>query len=849
MDLICRAMEKKLHISGNEKLDGQTWRMFEESAADKKVFLFGTGACADFFFEHHKDVRLEGIIDNDVHKQGFRAEDFLWEAGGTEYGGMKITSMDLLRQYAPDEILVLVTSINYYGQIISQLEAAGIRNAFVLLMLEANKRIGADNTETGEHAGRAEDFVTACCREPITWNKIVFYSFGTYSDHGKYITEALLNVRKDLDIVWFVNDMAVEVPKNVRKVYLGNSKRFVYEMETARIWLYNMPVPQHIVKRSGQIYIQTKHWASITLKKFYLDIKTTADTTENTAYWRQDSKKIDYIITGSDFDTQSSRRGFDFHKEVLQIGSPRSDAMFQEKDKKQKVYARCGLSLEKHMLLYAPTYRYDRNRSAQEKPVQEIREIGLDYEGVKGALEKRFGGEWYIALRLHPGHEKEAEKLRLPEYVVNLSGYEDGEEAAAACDIMISDYSSIMFEPAFVRKPVFLFATDKKEYIDREYDLLIDYDTLPFPIAESNRELIQNIACFVQADYEKALDAFMERYGVREDGHASERAAGLISAFIDKRAEEAGTMETIVLNKRIDVISEDADVREVEDKIERGGGILYVVDKNGVYLGCMTRREMLAGIRQNRLSVNKASYKLLQGKDEEERAKEIFDAHSAVYNLPVVDENGLLLYEYIREIDNERFDSARYWEERYKSGGSSGSGSYHKLARFKAEVLNDFICRNDINSVIEWGFGDGNQVNLLEVPLYTGYDVSETAWRICRERFSGDAKKEFRHYNGSRMTDFEEAYDMAISLDVLYHLVEDNKFEDYLYNLFGSSNKYVCIYSSDYEERQKAEHVKRRKFTEYIKKHYPEWELVLFVKNPYLYTDSDSNFYFYRKNL
>jgi CDP-glycerol glycerophosphotransferase (TagB/SpsB family) len=93
-----------------------------------------------------------------------------------------------------------------------------------------------------------------------------------------------------------------------------------------------------------------------------------------------------------------------------------------------------------------------------------------------------------------------------------------------------------MFEPAFVKKPVFLFATDRKEYIDKEYDLLIDYDTLPFPIAESNEELARNIENFNQAEYEKKLDAFMEKYGVHEDGHASERAAEFISGLIDKGA-------------------------------------------------------------------------------------------------------------------------------------------------------------------------------------------------------------------------------------------------------------------------------------------------------------------------
>lgn len=532
MDVIQRAMEKNLHISENENLNLQTWQTFTENAADKKVFLFGTGAGAEFFFKNYNTVKLDGIIDNDIKKQGFQADDFVGEAWGAEYGRLEISSMDLLKRYHPDKILILITSTNYYEQIIEELEGIGIENYFVLLMMEANKRIESGYMETDDAIYSPAEYAELCCQKEIEWNKLLFYSFGTYSDHGKYITKALLGIRKDLDIVWAVNDMTLEVPQGVRKVYLGNWKRYICEMETAKIWIYNMPVPQYMVKRHGQIYIQTKHWASVTLKKFYLDTKARADTQDNVVYWRQDSSKMDYIITGSNFDTESSRRGFDFHKEVIQVGSPRSDAMFHGEEMKRKVYSYYGLDLEKRMLLYAPTYRYDKNSPVGAKPKQVIREIDLDYGRVKTALERYFGGAWYIALRLHPGHEKEIEKLGLPEYVIDVSRYGDGEEVTSACDILISDYSSIMFEPAFVKKPVFLFATDKKEYIDKEYDLLIAYDTLPFPIAESNDELIKNIECFVQADYEKAVDCFMDQYGVHEDGHASERAAKYISELM-----------------------------------------------------------------------------------------------------------------------------------------------------------------------------------------------------------------------------------------------------------------------------------------------------------------------------
>ncbi|MNC57198.1 putative CDP-glycerol:glycerophosphate glycerophosphotransferase [compost metagenome] len=123
--------------------------------------------------------------------------------------------------------------------------------------------------------------------------------------------------------------------------------------------------------------------------------------------------------------------------------------------------------------------------------------------------------------------------MKRPDYVIDASGYPDSQELVAAADVMITDYSSIMFEPAFVRKPVFLYAPDRKEYINGERKLLIDYDTLPFSIAESNEDLANNIENFNQEEYVRQVDEFMEKYGVHEDGHASERAAKFISDLVD----------------------------------------------------------------------------------------------------------------------------------------------------------------------------------------------------------------------------------------------------------------------------------------------------------------------------
>lgn len=527
MDIIQRAIEKKQHISNREELNTQTWQEFWKAAYNKKIFLFGISAGADYFFEHYPDVKLEGIIDNDIQKQGFCADDFLNGAVENQYGHLKISSTEILRQYRNDEIIILVTSSNYYEQIIEELEKIEIQNYYVLLIMEANER--RKSGYIVEKTLSYEDYARACCKEEIQFNKIVFYAFGHYADHGKYITEALLKMRKDTDIVWLVKDMTIEVPEGVRKIYSANWKRHIYEMETAHIWVYNMVVPRYMIKRPGQIYIQTKHWASITLKKFYLDSATIQDEVESVDKWKYNSEIMDYIITGSDFDTQSSRRGFSFQREVWQIGSPRSDALFQQEACKKKVYGFYSLSLEANTLIYAPTYRFNQSSSSYQ---HESRGIDLDFRAVKEALEKRFGGEWYIILRLHPSVAKEGARIAKEDFVVDASNYEDSQELVSACDIMISDYSSIMFDPSFVKKPVFLFATDKESYIDREYDLLIEYDTLPFPLAESNEELVQKIEQFDQGEYEKNLTAFLDQYGVREDGHASERAAKLITGLI-----------------------------------------------------------------------------------------------------------------------------------------------------------------------------------------------------------------------------------------------------------------------------------------------------------------------------
>ena len=193
--------------------------------------------------------------------------------------------------------------------------------------------------------------------------------------------------------------------------------------------------------------------------------------------------------------------------------------------------------------------------------------------------------------------------------------------------------------------------------------------------------------------------------------------------------------------------------------------------------------------------------------------------------------------------------STEYWERRYAMGGTSGDGSYGDLAEFKAKVINDFVINKGVRSVIELGCGDGNQLSLLEISRYIGLDVSETAIGICENKFGGDETKTFRHYSPSDY-EGESLGELVLSLDIIFHLVEDEIFNTYMTHLFQMASDWVIIYSSDSEEPfgDGTVHCRNRKFTTWIEENVNGWELLEKIDN--IYPDqSVADFYIYKKRV
>lgn len=180
--------------------------------------------------------------------------------------------------------------------------------------------------------------------------------------------------------------------------------------------------------------------------------------------------------------------------------------------------------------------------------------------------------------------------------------------------------------------------------------------------------------------------------------------------------------------------------------------------------------------------------------------------------------------------------SVDYWERRYQRGGTSGAGSYNRLAEFKAEFLNLFVEEHHIRSIVEFGCGDGAQLSLARYPDYLGIDVSPTAITMCKKRFANDPSKRFKLADSTPVIG-----DLALSLDVIYHLVEDAVFEAYMHALFAAAGRYVIVYSSNLLEDVPDPHVKHRKFTDWIAANCPQWLLAQYTQNPYPYTPTDPN--------
>lgn len=355
-------------------------------------------------------------------------------------------------------------------------------------------------------------------------NKIVFSNFNGkgYGDSPKYIAEALIKKKDNCDMIWILekNVSSENIPSNIR-IVKKYSLRYFYELTTAKFWVANNRFPTFIRKRKQQIYIQTWH-GGLALKKIEYD----ASDKLSKYYSRvieNDNLKIDYLLSNSIFCTNMYRNAFKYNGKILEIGTPRNDILVnKDMELKSKVVKKCNIDYNSKILLYAPTFR----KSYVKNPYD------IDFVKLKKILEKN-GEKWEILVRLHPNVKCIKEKMKNLKSCIDVTNYDDIQELILACDMLITDYSSTMFEAMIANKSVFLYANDIENYVE-ERGFYFNFNELPFALAQSNEQLFNIINKFDFSDIESDYKNFKDKVGLKEEGKACETIIKIIEENMRK---------------------------------------------------------------------------------------------------------------------------------------------------------------------------------------------------------------------------------------------------------------------------------------------------------------------------
>lgn len=361
---------------------------------------------------------------------------------------------------------------------------------------------------------------------PIEENKIVFCAMqGTrYGDNPYYISEVLRNSDKKYDIVWLVKkDIEYDIDEGVRYVDYDDIFKSTRELATAKVWVDSNFKHSGFLKRKKQLYIQTWH-GSYGLKKIGMDLCERLPLIDKRNFF-YNAKLEDIMVSNSKRTTEIYRSAFVYNGDVIEEGSPRNDMLLLDaSDYEEKVRNNFSLDKDTKIALYAPTYRND----------YKLDRMKLDFDKLLESLTAKFGGNWVVLVRLHYKNLEDAKGfINYSDKIINATYYSVMQELLAVSDVLITDYSSCMFDFATTRKMCFIFASDLIKY-NSERGNYFTMEELPFPLAENNDQLSEVISNFDSCQYGARLDELFARVGLNETGHASEAVAHYIDEWLEK---------------------------------------------------------------------------------------------------------------------------------------------------------------------------------------------------------------------------------------------------------------------------------------------------------------------------
>ncbi len=339
-----------------------------------------------------------------------------------------------------------------------------------------------------------------------------------YSDNPKAVAEWLLREHPGGFEILFAVDEPEKYrfleERGIRPVKFHSLAYFYYAM-TASVYLTNNGGYSYLPSRKGQLVIETWHGGGAYKK---CGIWAYRNERAGRAALKLAARNVDLFLSTSVYTSDVFSESFLLPREIFwEIGMPRNDCLIRrDASAGDRVRGRLGLGGGERLALFAPTFRRpgnDRIEGAIAIP------YGIDPARVCAALQRRFGGAWRFAVRLHPGIRRSA--VAPAEGVLDVSGYEDMQELLCAADVLITDFSSAMWDFMLTGRPCFLFAEDLDDYV-RTTQVYVPVSQWPFSKARGNAELEENILAFDAERYARDCARHYEELGGCETGRAAE---------------------------------------------------------------------------------------------------------------------------------------------------------------------------------------------------------------------------------------------------------------------------------------------------------------------------------------
>ena len=347
---------------------------------------------------------------------------------------------------------------------------------------------------------------------PIKKKCIIFEGWwgAKYHCNPKYLYEYISKNAPDYRCVWFLNDQYIPINGSGIRIR-RKSLSYYYYLAIGKYFVNNVNFHDEYEKRNGQIEIQTMHGTP--LKTLGLDVPGELDDPEDRERFLRRRARWDYLVVQSDKASKITASCYAYNKEFLRTGYPRNDILFEKNNKEdiQNLKEKLGIPSDKKVIMYAPTWR-KRNYF----------DIHMDLEDMKN----RLGNEYVLLLRIHPFAYGGFDKKILNDFVYNFSTYGSVEELYLVSDIVITDYSSVMFDYTILNRPILFYTYDLEEYRDYLRGFNFDFEhEAPGPLVETYSELVETIQNIdnISKEYDNQLQKFRNKFNEYEHGTASKQ--------------------------------------------------------------------------------------------------------------------------------------------------------------------------------------------------------------------------------------------------------------------------------------------------------------------------------------